>query len=273
MRKFNEFEKEILFKIVNNESYISNIIDYLLSDVRIVVNRVDKKVSYLFDVEDKKNITDIEKERSIKKLTELNGIIITLVNLITYLDKREWITIVKTVKIDNHFISFGQGVSYKDGVENDDYINYEMSDPNIIEKFIRYCYNSILPTSELTYFVNAGFVTEEEINYQKEEKRQQKNNQIALLNLKTTNENIRLARSNNKAAWIVATVASFALIVSILSNFYGQVSLNDEQLNNILEKFDRITSSIDSIETNSDTLDRHQINLETQNNFNSNEKE
>jgi len=65
MRKFNEFEKDILTRIVNNETFVANFIDKYLSGIRIRVDKKSDTVTFLFDVVDNMNITPEESEQLI----------------------------------------------------------------------------------------------------------------------------------------------------------------------------------------------------------------
>jgi hypothetical protein len=262
MRKFNDFEKGILTKIVNNETFVANFIDRYLSGVRIQIYRNEKKVFYLFDVNDIKNLQPDESNKVIERLNEINGLVIAIVNLLSFLEKKEWITVIKTVTVEDNIITFGQGIGYKNGKPNEDVIGSEMTDPNIIDGLIKYCFNSILPTTELTFFVTSGFMTEEEINYQNEEARQKQNNEISLKNVEATRENIRLARSSKNAAWAASIIALLTLLATLIFNIFGSSSINNTQLDNLLKKLDKISFSIDSIRVNKDTINAHIFSIE-----------
>ena len=260
MRKLNNIEKNILSKIVDNQNFIPNIIDEYLEGAKIIVYKNEKKVIYNIDVHDKMNIKDDESQIIISKTNFITSVIITLIELLNYLRKNELIQL-RSSGIKEDKMTFGRGISYKNGIKNNDFIEYEL-EKALTNKFIGYCYKSILTTTELTSYVQSGFLTQEEINYKKEEERQQKNHEINLRNIDTAKESLKLTRDSVVSSRFVAGIAALSLLANILFNFIGKVNIDDEQLDKLLDKFSDIDRSIDSLRYKGDTIEAHIFSIE-----------
>lgn len=262
MKKFTEFEKEILFKIVNNKNYVPNFIDRFLEGIRVSIDKDINSVTYLLDIENLQEFKPVEAEWIPLKIQEINSVILTTIALLEYLEKTELINVSFPIEYENNKLVFGRGVSTKNGKENKDFISYQLSDKSLILKFIRFCFHTVTPTQDLIFYVTSGFKTLEEINFEREEKKQNKNNEISLKNIDATNENIRLSRINNTTAIIVAFISVISLLVTIFFNIFGNVTLNNSQLNKLLDKFNNIDHSIDSLNTRTDTIQAHIFSMD-----------
>jgi hypothetical protein len=259
MRKFNDFEKDIIKAIADEKMFVGNFIDKYLSRVRIKINQFNNTVELLFQIEKEGEVSIEESMWLPRRASEIGGIIFSVVNLLELLEREGWITVLRiaTIPPTNEF-EFGQGFS------NMSFTTNHIQDEALRKKFIRFCIHSIMPNTEIISFVANGFMTDEEIRFNKQEETQQKNNEITLQNSKDAGENIKLAdkslsiaNSSKNAAWAVVIIT---LIVALIEHFDG-IKIRDYQFENLAKKFDKISMAIDSVKLKHDTINAHVFSL------------
>jgi hypothetical protein len=264
MRKFNDFEKEIIKKIGKEYNHIANFLDEYLKLSRIRVYRIEDKAELLFEVENKLNLTEEESVRLIDQLHDLTYIIVSTVNLLKYLEQQDLITLYRSASVIDEIFTFGQGAT------NKDIVSYEIPDKTIVDYLIRYVEYTIIPTNDLVAFVEAGFKTLQDIQKEEEIEQNNKNFEINLVNAKATEanvdlakENLKVSRSNSYAAWTAAIISLIALSITIYFGLTGTFKFENSQFKKLLDGSEKINFSIDSLNNTlqNDTINNHVFSI------------
>ncbi len=270
MRTFNKIEKEIIGRILDNQIFLANFIDPYLKGLRIEVRNPNQKrtplVKFLFEMQGEVP-TDNESKYIINRLGEISNLVITVTKLIQYLENNELITVYQGGGFDR-IIRFGQGVV------NLKSIKYSFPDKTISDIFVRYSMLNIAPVSELEEFIRNGYKTKDDIRKENETlffKDQKltldRQRDIDKNNIENTNRNIKIAAKQASTSrlqlYVSIALATFAL-VSLFYNIFSSNKLDETQFNNLLEKYDNVTSVIDTLGNtiNKDTINAHVFSVE-----------
>lgn len=164
IRRFNKTEQSYINTLIENDGYQRNIltlVDPYLSKTRLTIDRESEEIKIQYEIEDK-HPTDKEYELAIKKIDELQPLIVTICNLLTYLEKQGLITIYSPVKSNGRFIPAGTGAVNRLSIEN------KLPDNNICKIFISFIHKEIIPSEELVQLSNNNFVPADELKFKKQ---------------------------------------------------------------------------------------------------------
>lgn len=162
MKTFDQFEKNIIDKIVNNQRLgrnIINILDDYLEKTRIDINITTRAVDLKFEIQ---GIQPTQTETNWiinEKLPELQVQIIQILNLINYLEKNGFITTFKTSNVPQTQHQFGKGAV------NLGSIGYSFPDLKTNDLLIEYVDKEIMPSPDLAEFVTNKYQTKDDLRY------------------------------------------------------------------------------------------------------------
>ncbi len=195
MRQINNFEKEILQRIINYHNRA--IIPSLAS---VIDTELDNKAIYLDFVagtsEIRADIALYNQDIAFDEFRKLTLEIVTIVNLLKYLQDNGYLTLFKEANNPPEHTIYGQLI------QGHNYISLAIVDPDITKLLLDYSYKSILVGQPLLDFANNGFRTE---------------NQIHTDEARILQNEARVQQTeHNKTTRRDLTIALFALVVSTL---------------------------------------------------------
>lgn len=162
MKTFDQFEKSIINKVVNNQRLgrnIINILDDYLEKTRVDINVTTRTVDLKFEIQGTQP-TQTETNWIInEKLPELQVQIIKTLNLINYLEKNGFITTFRTSNVPQTQHQFGKGAN------NLGSLGYSFPDPKTNDLLIEYVEKEIMPSPDLAEFVANKYQTKDDLRY------------------------------------------------------------------------------------------------------------
>jgi hypothetical protein len=162
MKTFDQFERTIIDKIVNNPILgrnIINILDDYLEKTSVDINISTRTVDLKFEIQSTQP-THAEKDWIInEKLPEIQVQIIQTLNLINYLEKNGFIITFKTTNVPQKQHQFGKGAN------NLGSIGYTFPDPKTNDLLIEYVDKEIMPSPDLAEFVTNKYQTKDDLRY------------------------------------------------------------------------------------------------------------
>lgn len=164
MRLLNSYEQQICLRILNgdgNNNYLGNLIDDRLDGVRISITRNPQMVDLLFTTQNAQPIP-AEIDASIERMREISVEILTVVNLITLLEKDGYIMLLQRTNQVPNTSTFGRGVS------NMPFISSAFSDTKISQLLLEYYLKEIYVTKEFRRFCRSNFIARDEQRYRRQ---------------------------------------------------------------------------------------------------------
>jgi hypothetical protein len=244
MKEFNQFEKEIINRIIAD--YKKGTVPKLIS---ILNPELENKDIYLdFEEETaiiKADINFYSDKTSVEEARKLIAKIVTTVHLLKYLQNEGYLILYNEAVVQGKFFYYGQLI------QGNHSHKFPINDLDVKDLLIDYSRKIILVGQPLIEFVKNDFKTEEQIRANKESKTNSRNLSIALIAL---------------------IVSVFLGVIGIFVGiYYGSqevkyskvqieqeqnVKLNDNQLKGIENKIDTTTKSIKQINVKLDELNK-----------------
>jgi len=167
MKTFDEFEKSVINKIVNDQGgnqTIHNLFEDYLEKTLITINTTNQTVDLKFEI--KGSLPDEKEEYWIvyEKLPELQKQIFKTIQIIDYLEKNGFLTTFKFIEKPNTEHNLGKGDS------NSESVTYAFPDDKTNELLIDYIIKYIIPSPDLKDFVNNKYSTKEDLRFKTQKK-------------------------------------------------------------------------------------------------------
>ena len=162
MKTFDQFEKSIIDKIVNNQRLgrnIINILDDYLEKTRVDINITTRAVNLKFEIQGTQPTQTETNWILNEKLPELQVQIIKTLNLINYLENNGFITTFRTSNVPQTQHQFGKGAV------NLGSLGYSFPDPKTNDLLIEYVEKEIMPSPDLAEFVANNYQTRDDLRY------------------------------------------------------------------------------------------------------------
>ncbi|MBT3168655.1 MAG: hypothetical protein HN952_04960 [Candidatus Cloacimonetes bacterium] len=162
MKTFDQFEKSLINKIVNDTRLgrnIINILDEFLDKTCVKIDITTRAVDLKFEIQGTLP-TQTETDWIInQKLPELQIQIIQTLNLTNYLEKNGFITTFKKSNVPQTQIQFGKCAV------NLGNVGYSFPDPKTNDLLIEYAEKEIMPSPDLAEFVANKYQTKDDLRY------------------------------------------------------------------------------------------------------------
>lgn len=211
MRKLNDFEKDIIRRIVyisnnlDNPNYAS-VIDHLLVDKEVVLNYTNRSVSVNTD------ITFFHQDTLLEEVQKITLELVTTINLLEELEKFGYVLTFLEAKPNNP-TTFGQFV------RGNTPISYDLVDERIINLLLDYSVKTIIVRPSLQSYVTNNFKTDEEIKEEQERISQAED-------LRTNKRNLRIAMW----ALIISTIIGiYEIYLGYQEVKYGKMQVEQEK--------------------------------------------
>jgi|GEM_PF-2807650 len=164
MKIIDSKEKELIKKIIsykNSGCKVLNLLDAYLTENQVNISLKNNVVTLMFEMN--KDLDEAERVNDIinKRLPQIQSIILTLINLINYLEKNGFLTTFLECNYQYDIDSFGP-------CTNPGLVGYEFPDPYISELFSSYVYKSLMYTPELIELFDNNFLSKDEMRYRQQ---------------------------------------------------------------------------------------------------------
>jgi hypothetical protein len=248
MRKFSEFEKEAIKKMVQKKQTEANVLD-LLADIALNEHRA------LSINHDTKNMTAIKKPSDTMFFNEL----VESVFLIKYLEKESLIFFHSNYEPPQ----LGDYLSVKSSlINNSSSKSYEKNEfsTTIYDDILDFQKTYFVCSTELIEHVKNGFRSMEQIRHNENIKESKKNLKIAEQSLNQSYIGLDLSRKSIKKATSAIIISIVLGGVSIFSSFYiafqqskNSIKIDQNQVDEFNNKIEYIKTRVDSVTFQTDT--------------------
>lgn len=164
MRMLNIEEERLCFILLQNSGpncTIATLMDDRLQDVSIKSSKKNTKIELFYN-----QLKDIDSDQDanelVNKMQEISILIMTTINMIKLLEKGGYIMLLQMANVTNDDSTIGQLV------ESENYTSMEFADKNLSKKYLHYRYKEIYITEEFKMFCNKGFISRDELRYQRQ---------------------------------------------------------------------------------------------------------
>lgn len=164
IRHFNKIEKEFITRIIEEEGYQRNILTMLdpyLEKTRLCINKSNKTIETKFEIAET-HPTETEIQAAIKKIEEIQPIIVILSNLLAYLENEGLVTIYRPVNNNDQIVTAGTGAVNRKSISN------KFPDQKIVDIVVSFVHKEIIPSQELVQLHSNDFISEEEKRFKKQ---------------------------------------------------------------------------------------------------------
>ncbi|NQV17212.1 MAG: hypothetical protein HQ534_01520 [Armatimonadetes bacterium] len=222
MKIYTDFDKKVIRYLIKNIKYpalshIGNLLNPYLDNAHIEIDCY--KCNVKLQVKCKLSKQDVDRaiwaSWASEKISNLENVILSLVNILQYLEKNGLIIIYTRAKQAKSIVQYGKKLG-------NNWLNFDFPDKRVIDLLIQYAGKNIIATNELITLEGNKFISTDEIRFKKQ-----------------------------YCNTIIAIILSFIIgIMSIVFNIISsnqasrQIKVNNRRYNNLQDRINMVDSLI-----------------------------
>lgn len=158
LKSFDKIEKEAINRLVSEKQcgqpiLLGNVLDTMFTNQYIKIDKKQAKVEIMY-----------ENNNQTSKVLEDQGLLATIILLMSYLEKNGYICLFDCTNIPSQISTIGQGA------HNKCTISYSFPDKNVSDWLLNNCDKQIVVGYDLVELVNDKFISKEELRFRKQRK-------------------------------------------------------------------------------------------------------